>query len=143
MSLFGKIKKVLTDYGFIMIISILGIAVLNFSFQKTCDDITFSMIGNTSVTALLKGALMQGNGRLLGNFFCYLIKYSLFTFIEKNGDLVRYSFSDNKNHRQQKYYCKHNDCSFNNLPLRYDFFASLRLEFGFSKLCFSCVFNTV
>lgn len=83
MSLFEKIKKVLTDYGFIIIISILGIAVLNFSFQKTCDDITFSMIGNTSVTALLKGALMQGNGRLLGNFFCYLIKYSLFTFIEK------------------------------------------------------------
>lgn len=83
MSLFEKVKKVLTDYGFIMIISILGIAVLNLSFQKTCDDITFSMISNTSVTALLKGALFQGNGRLLGNFFCYLIKYSLFTFIEK------------------------------------------------------------
>jgi len=60
-----------------------SIIFLNYHFPKTCDDITFSLIIDMPFKNLLNLALNQGNGRLLGNFFSYLIKYTWFTVIEK------------------------------------------------------------
>lgn len=77
----------LKDVDFFAIISaiilFIAVALLNYCFPKVCDDITFSMISQTSVFDLLNSALIQGNGRLLGNFFCYLVKFTWFTVAEK------------------------------------------------------------
>lgn len=84
--LLKHIRKLKTDGCFSLLLAVIlfcGIAVLNNYFPKTCDDITFSAISETSLISLLRSALMQGNGRLLGNFFCYLIKFRWFTLIEK------------------------------------------------------------
>lgn len=67
----------------LMAVCFVGIAALNMLFTKTCDDITFSLMSDASIPGLLNGALHQGNGRLFGNFFGYLIHYQWFTILEK------------------------------------------------------------
>lgn len=50
------------------IILVVSIAILNYCFPKSCDDLTYSLIPTSSLTKLLETALNQGSGRLPGNF---------------------------------------------------------------------------
>lgn len=79
-------KSVNIDFGRILFCVFLfaGIFFLSYCFPNTCDDITFLAIPNSSIAELMRSALMQGNGRLFGNFFCYLIKFRIFTALERS-----------------------------------------------------------
>lgn len=76
-------KKKLLFYGSLFATLLFGFLLLNYYFPKTCDDITYSLINQPSVLKLLPSALVQGNGRLFGNFLCYLVSYTNFVILEK------------------------------------------------------------
>ena len=79
-----KKRKLQDIYPYLLAIAVVFfVAVLNYYFPKSCDDLTFSFIPTSSIKNLLGSALRQGNGRLLGNFFGYLISMKKFTFAEK------------------------------------------------------------
>lgn len=78
-----KNKADILFYSCFFAVLFIGLSLMNYCFPKTCDDITFSFISQPSIIRLLQSALMQGNGRLLGNFLCYLISFTGFVVFEK------------------------------------------------------------
>ena len=77
-----SLKKLAVFFIFEFILGA-GILYFNYCFPLVCDDMTFSMMAGAKLPAILRSALNQGNGRLLGNFLGYLVSFRLFTIIEK------------------------------------------------------------
>ncbi len=67
----------------LMAVVVIAIVILNRLFTLSCDDMTYSLADHPGILASVKESLMQGNGRLLGNFFGYIVSYKTFTLLEK------------------------------------------------------------
>ena len=77
-----SLKKLAAFFVFEFILGA-GILYFNYCFPLVCDDMTFSMMAGAKLPSILRSALNQGSGRLLGNFLGYLVSFGLFTIIEK------------------------------------------------------------
>ncbi len=84
----SKIKDLIKNnsvWEYLLLFAVVTVTVFLLSYlsPRTCDDVTYAFSTQSSLADLLKSSLMQGNGRLFGNFFGYLVSKRVFTVVER------------------------------------------------------------